>query len=81
MTMRRWLAPLLALPIVACGQTAPLKPAVGAALPVKPEVARTTPTPTQLLTPSNQSRPTRTDELLQRSEKRAPDRFDLPPPG
>ena len=71
----------LALLLTACGATRPLKPAAGASLPVKPEAARVTPGAEQLMTPTDQARPRRNDELLQNSEKREADRFDLPPPG
>ena len=63
----------------ACGQRAGLKPAAGQSLPVKPLLARTAPTPAQLLTPPPNARPARGDELIKRSEPRRPDRFDLPP--
>ncbi len=69
----------LCLALAACGATQTLKPAAGASLPPKASAARSVPTPDQLITPDSQSRPQRTDEALQRSEKRKPDRFDLPP--
>jgi hypothetical protein len=74
---------LLAAAIVGlggCGRVAELKPAAGHALPVKPLMARTTPTPSELLAPAPYARPDRVDELLQRSAPRKPDPFDLPPP-
>ena len=64
----------------ACGKVADLKPAAGQSLPVKPLMARSTPTPEQLLTPPTYARPERVDELMKRSEPREPDPFDLPPP-
>jgi hypothetical protein len=64
----------------ACGKVADLKPAAGQSLPVKPLMARTTPTPDQLLTPPTYARPERVDELMKRSEPREADPFDLPPP-
>lgn len=63
-----------------CGQIGDLKPAPGASLPVKPLMARATPTANDLLTPPPYARPDRIDELMKRSEPRAPDPFDLPPP-
>ncbi len=72
-----WFLPLLAL--AACGTTQTLKPVAGASLPPKASAARRAPTADELITPDSQSRPQRTDEALQRSEKRTPDRFDLPP--
>jgi hypothetical protein len=64
----------------ACGKVADLKPAAGQSLPVKPLMARTTPTPDQLLTPPTYARPEGVDELMKRSEPREADPFDLPPP-
>ena len=63
-----------------CGRVAELKPPPGKALPVKPLMARTTPTPQELLTPPPYARPDRVDELVKRSQPRAADPFDLPPP-
>ncbi|MDH7972059.1 hypothetical protein QH494_07655 [Sphingomonas sp. AR_OL41] len=69
----------LALLLAACGSMSGLKPAKGESLPVAPYGARATPSATQLLTPSNQARPARSDELLTDSEQRRSDEFDLPP--
>src|SRR5436190_4043496 len=66
--------------LASCGREADLKPAAGHSLPVKPEMARTTPTVEQLLTPPTYARPDRVDELVKRSQPRASDPFDLPPP-
>ena len=63
-----------------CGRVADLQPAPGHALPVKPLMARTTPTPEDLLTPPTYARPDRVDELIKRSQPRPTDPFDLPPP-
>ncbi len=71
----------LALLLAACGTTQTLKPKTGEALPPKASAARSAPTPDQLLTPEDQTRPQRTDELIRKSEKRTSDKFDLPPPG
>ena len=76
--MRR-LLPLALLALASCGSRGELKPATGAALPVKPYAATATPTPDQLMTPSAQARPARSDELLRSSEPRTSDDFDLPP--
>ena len=57
-----------------------LKPAEGQSLPVKPLMARSTPTPEQLLTPPANADPDRIDELMKKSVPRQADRFDLPPP-
>lgn len=69
----------LVLALSACGGTQVLKPKAGASLPPKPEFAATVPTPDQLMTPDDQARPQRNDELLLKSEKRRDDKFDLPP--
>ena len=63
-----------------CGRVVDLKPAAGEPLPVKPLMARTTPTPEQLLTIPPYAKPDRVDELMKRSEPRAQDPFNLPPP-
>ena len=76
--MRFW--PIVAvLPLAACGSTQDLKPAPGASLPVAPRGAATPPSVDQLLTPSVQARPTRSNEVLTKSAPRKPDEFDLPP--
>jgi hypothetical protein len=66
--------------LAGCGSTSDLKPAAGQPLPVKPLMARTTPTPGQLLTVPTYARPDRVDELVKRSQPRRADPFDLPPP-
>ena len=63
----------------ACGKVADLKPAAGQHLPVKPMMARTTPTPAELLTPPAYAAPARVDELMKKSQPREADAFDLPP--
>jgi hypothetical protein len=67
--------------LTACGTTAPLRPKSGDSLPPKPLAARSAPDAERLMTPTPQSRPQRTDDLLRNSDERTPDRFDLPPPG
>ena len=69
----------LSVSLAACGARVNLKPKEGSALPVKPETANTVPTPVQLMEPSQQARPKRSDEQLKRSEERREDKFDLPP--
>jgi hypothetical protein len=69
----------LILMLAACGKREMLHPAAGASLPPKPATAATTPTADQLLTPDPQQRPSRTEELLRKSEERGDDRFNLPP--
>ncbi|MDB5700281.1 MAG: argininosuccinate lyase [Sphingomonadales bacterium] len=79
--MKAVFALALIVAVSACGSRQHLKPAAGKSLPPKPYAAKTVPTPEQLMTPSNQARPQRIDELLTHSEKRQPDPFNLPPPG
>ncbi|MDB5690007.1 MAG: hypothetical protein JWL91_1883 [Sphingomonas bacterium] len=67
--------------LAGCGKRELLTPPAGASLPPKPAMARSVPTVDQLLTPSTQQRPGRSEELLLRSEERPDDRFNLPPPG
>lgn len=67
------------LALAACGGKEELRPAAGESLPPKPYAAQATPTPSELMTPSVQARPRRSDELLKQSEERREDRFDLPP--
>ena len=70
----------LALALSGCGAADGLKPAEGKMLPVAPYGAKTRPTPAQLLTPTTQQRPKRSDELLTQSDERRSVEFDLPPP-
>lgn len=65
--------------LAACGSSRGLRPAEGEHLPVAPYGATATPTPADLLTPSPQTRPGRSDEVLRNSEQRRSDEFDLPP--
>ncbi len=79
--MRKFAIIVLSAPLLAaCGNMGDLEPAPGRALPVKPLMARSTPTPTELLTLPAYASPDRVDELVRRSEPRVGDRFDLPPP-
>ena len=73
------LASLLPSLLGACGSSIGLKPAPGEPLPGAPYGAAATPTPAQLLTPTTQQRPQRSDELLRSSQERRADDFDLPP--
>ncbi len=65
----------------ACGNRGALQPAKGEALPPPVYGEMKSPSGEDLLVPSNQAKPERSDELLRRSEKRQDDEFDLPPPG
>lgn len=69
-----------ALALTGCGAREELKPVQGAALPVAPYGAQATPTPGTLLDPPVQTRPARSDDLIESSDKRRSDEFDLPPP-
>ena len=69
----------LALALGACGLRAPLAPAQGQHMPPAPAMASRALTTDELLAPPTVARPGRLDELLQRSEERHDDRFDLPP--
>ena len=62
-----------------CGVRNDLRPQKGEALPMAPYGAKEKPTPQQLLKPSNQARPARSDDLLRSSEERRSDEYDLPP--
>jgi hypothetical protein len=75
------LLPAFMLGLSACGTKADLEPAAGEVLPVKPAGAPKQPTPKELMTPSIQAKPERSDEPLKRSEERKEDEYDLPPPG
>ncbi|MBS0474572.1 MAG: hypothetical protein JSR28_05405 [Proteobacteria bacterium] len=79
--MRRLVVLAAALALAACGQTAPLKPAAGKTLPVAAYGADARADADVLLKPTPQAAPERSVELRKRSEDRAEDPFDLPPPG
>ena len=68
-----------ALILSGCGASKGLTPRKGEALPPAPYAAAKPLTATELLTPGNQARPERSDELLKGSEDRRSDDFDLPP--
>ncbi|HWV12948.1 MAG TPA: hypothetical protein VN110_06595 [Sphingobium sp.] len=70
---------LLALGLTACGGRQPLKPVEGQKMPAVPVGAAAAPTAQQLMTPSMQSRPERSVDILTQSEERKDDSFDLPP--
>ena len=69
----------LSLAVSACGSRVKLKPQQGASLPIKPEEASAQLTVNEMLTPTPQARPKRSDELITRSEERRDDKFDIPP--
>jgi hypothetical protein len=67
------------LTLAGCGAREELEPVAGKPLPVKPYAAKATPTPKQLLEPPPQTRPARSDDLIESSKERRSDEFDLPP--
>jgi hypothetical protein len=77
--IRLWTALAAGLALAACGAAKPLQPPKGEALPPAPYGAAEKPTPQDLLTPTTQQRPQRSDELLKSSDERRADEFDLPP--
>jgi hypothetical protein len=80
MNLGRKIATLsLALAIAGCGKVGDLEPKAGQAMAPK-AIGQTEPsTAEELSTPSVQTRPGRSDELMRRSERRRDDPFDLPP--
>ncbi len=70
---------LAGLLLAGCGSARDLRPAAGENLPVAPYGATETPNSAELMMPTAQQRPDRTDELLTRSDERRSDEFDLPP--
>lgn len=72
---------LAPLALAGCGSAVGLKPPAGVALPVAPYGSTATPSPNQLIAPTAQQRPQRSDDLLQNSQPRRSDEFDLPPTG
>lgn len=77
---RKGILCVTALLLAGCGAREELKPAQGSPLPVAAYGARATPTPDELLQAPVQTRPARSDDLIESSDKRRSDEFDLPPP-
>lgn len=65
--------------VAACGKVGDLEPKAGQAMPAKAYGQTEAPGAEELSTPSVQTRPGRSDELMRRSERRRDDPFDLPP--
>ncbi len=65
--------------IVGCGKVGDLQPRTGQLLPAKAYGQTEAQSAETLTTTSIQARPSRSDELLRRSERRVEDPFDLPP--
>lgn len=70
---------ILALSLAACGSKKALFRPAGDQTPPVPALERIAPTSDEMMTPDDQARPERSDEILKRSEKRKDDKFDLPP--
>ena len=77
--MKRLVVLALGLALAGCGAREELKPAATASLPVAPAGARATPSPGDLLNPPVQTRPARSDDLIESTNQRRSDKFDLPP--
>ncbi|MEY4720784.1 MAG: hypothetical protein RIQ46_509 [Pseudomonadota bacterium] len=71
---------LPALSLSACAGKTELQPQAGEQLPPAPFGRDDQPTANRLLEPPVQVQPERSVELRKRSEERADDPFDLPPP-
>lgn len=69
----------MAMTLSACGAKETLEPPAGQPLPVAPYAASEQPTADDLLSPPPQTRPARSDDLLESSNERRSDEFDLPP--
>lgn len=69
----------LALMLAGCGSKKPLARVAGDEVPPVPAVERHVPTSEEMITPDDQARPERKDEILKQSEEREDDKFDLPP--
>ena len=70
---------LVVLTLSACGKVGDLQPKVGQAMPDKAYGQSEVPGAEELSTPSVQTRPGRSDELMRRSERRRDYPFDLAP--
>jgi len=78
--MTRYMLILLPALLAGCAQQSDLAPAAGQSLPPAPYGRVDPPLPRELLELDPQAAPPRSDELRSRSEERADDPFDLPPP-
>ena len=77
--MKRLILGAAARTLAGCGAREELAPPKGAALPPAPYGANATPKPGDLLESPVQTRPARSDDLIESSDKRRSDEFDLPP--
>src|SRR3546814_18209521 len=79
--MRKCSVLLVALTLSACGSRTTLTPPEGQSLPPKPLAAKETPTPQELMEPSDKARPGRSDELQKQTQKKKPNELELTPTG
>ena len=79
--IHRLLCAALVVVLAGCGSQRDLRPLAGASLPPAPYGRGDQPTPAELLEPSPQAIPARSEELLRQSEERQDDPFDLPREG
>jgi hypothetical protein len=77
--MRRLLILAACAALAGCGQKQKLKPPANEPLPPKPATAPAPPSAEDLLKHQPAERPSRSDELLTKSEPREDDPFDQPP--
>ena len=78
--MKRFLLAAVALGLLGgCGAREDLVPRAGQQLPVAPYAAKEPPKSPTLLAPQVQARPARSDDLIQSSDERRSDEYDLPP--
>jgi hypothetical protein len=77
---RLLLVTVAALALAGCGARKGLVPPEGGQLPVAPYGAAAIPSADALLQPAPQARPARSDDLIESTNRRRSDEFDLPPP-
>jgi hypothetical protein len=78
--MKRVLLVGLALTLCGCGAREALVQPEGKPMPVTPYAAKAPPKADDLLAAPVQTRPARSDDLIESSEERRSDEFELPPP-
>jgi hypothetical protein len=78
--MKRVLLVGLTLTLCGCGAREALVQPEGKPMPVTPYAAKAPPKADDLLAAPVQTRPARSDDLIESSEERRSDEFELPPP-